>query len=467
MKLQWFRSATVGIHSRSGTSVLCDPWLTDGAFLGSWFHFPPLKGNEFADVLGKEWDAVYVSHLHADHFDRKFLAALAKSQPGCKVIIPSFAHDWLRRAVANCGFEDNRLIQVDSGHYVFVGDMKIKVVTADHCDPQICGVSLPCHKGDPRIASIDSLALFEADGQTILNANDALAVASVPRALAEIGSVDLLLGHFGGAGPFPQCFSDISPKVKLEKANAMANSFLTRLARAATLTNAKFLMPFAGQYMLGGRLAHLNKFRSLVSLDEAVKILTAKSDCNVIAIEPFSEFDLDGGIASKTWVEPSNEEVESYLKKLSTKKFPYEKAQTTWEEADQELEEALHNVAKEYLRRRAAGRVYNPHRVSLYTSTVSGFVDFEDDQTQVFIGELPPMIGNETRLTCNPSLLRGLIRRSEGYSGFTPMHFNQAELGSHFEWRRKGDYNDVIECLNFLQATRRGSSSNLHLESIS
>jgi hypothetical protein len=38
------------------------------------------------------------------------------------------------------------------------------------------------------------------------------------------------------------------------------------------------------------------------------------------------------------------------------------------------------------------------------------------------------------------------------------MHFNQAEIGSHFTWRRSGEYSDVVHCLNFMQATRSPSA---------
>ena len=73
MRLEFYRSATVGIFSDDRkTSVLCDPWLTDGAFLGSWFHDPPLEGFEFDEVVRIPWTFIYISHLHADHFDRKF-----------------------------------------------------------------------------------------------------------------------------------------------------------------------------------------------------------------------------------------------------------------------------------------------------------------------------------------------------------------------------------------------------------
>lgn len=458
MRIQWFRSATVGIYSRSGASVLCDPWLTDGAFLGSWYHFPPLEGHEFSEVLQKRWDAVYVSHLHADHFDRKFLTALARAQPECVVVIPSFAHKWLRRAVRNCGFSDDRVVELDSGTSYPVGDITVKVLTADHCDPETCGISIPCHREDTRLAALDSLALFEADGQTVLNANDALAVASVARVLPQIGNVDLLLGHYGGAGPFPQCFPDIEPDEKLVKARSLADVFLARLAAAASVTKARFLMPYAGQYMLGGRLAELNKFRSVVSLSEAVETLQRKTDASVIAIQPFSEFDLDDGSVPFPWVEPTTSEVDDYIADISSNQYPYEKSSGAWPEAEDDLQSALENVAAEYLRRRRAGRNYEPHRLSIATSGIQGYAHFDGDEATVVVGPLPPMLGHETRISCHHALLKGLIQRSEGYEGFTPMHFNQAEIGSHFSWRRSGEYSDVIHCLNFLQSTIKQNS---------
>lgn len=78
MRLEWFRSATVGLTSPSGVTVLCDPWITDGAFIGSWFHWPPLEGFEFDDLVARRWDFVYISHLHANHFDRRLVAEIAR-----------------------------------------------------------------------------------------------------------------------------------------------------------------------------------------------------------------------------------------------------------------------------------------------------------------------------------------------------------------------------------------------------
>lgn len=440
--------------SDAGTAILCDPWLTDGAFLGSWFHFPRLEGFEFQEVLSRRWDAIYVSHLHADHFDRKFLSAVSRAQPWCKLLIPSFAHSWLLRAAVSCGFSEDRIIEIPSGETEQIGDIRLRILTADHCDPEKCGLSAPCHKEDPRLASIDSLAIFEGDGARILNANDALGVASVGRLLQDIGPVDLLLGHYGGAGPFPQCFPDINTPEKVHRARVVAESFLSRLASAARVTKAKYVMPFAGQYILGGRLAKLNEWRSVVSLSEAVEWVGEHCDSETIAIRPFTGFDLSTGKIDQPWVEPTADDTRQYIEEISRVSFPYEKSDPTWETAAEDLREALGNVGKEYQRRTLAGLEYGTYRISIETAVVSGYLDVGGTDPFVYVGPLDEMLSQETRISCHSNLLKGLIVRAEGYQGFTPMHFNQAEIGSHFEWRRNGDYNLATHCLNFLQTNK-------------
>ena len=460
MKVEWFRSATVGVSSEAGSTILCDPWMTDGAFLGSWYHFPPLEGFEYQELLARRWDAVYISHIHADHFDRKFVAELARTQPNCVAIIPRFAHDWLRRAVENCGFSGDRLVAVESGKSHRVGDLTAKIFVADHCDPSVCGVSIPCHNQDPRMASFDSLAVFEADDTTILNANDALAIKSVANVLPSLGRVDLLMGHYGGAGPFPQCFADLADSDKKTKGRMLAEGFLHRLSAAAKTVKARYVMPFAGQYVLGGRLSELNQYRSVVPLSEALDWVANTTESTPIAMAPFSSFDLSTGMVEKAWEEPSSKDVDQYMSRIAEHSFPYEKAPVRWANSDAELRDALEGVAAEYHRRLSLGEATTTHRISVVTSTVSGFIDFRGESTLVEIGPVGEMLNSETRLTCHPNLLKGLIQRADGFSGFTPMHFNQAEIGSHFEWRRTGDFNEVVRCLNFMQV---GSGRRLDL----
>ena len=58
---------------------------------------------------------------------------------------------------------------------------------------------------------------------------------------------------------------------------------------------------------------------------------------------------------------------------------------------------------------------------------------------------------NVTRIHADSRLWRRLISRVKGYRGFTPYHFNQAEIGSHFTWQREGPYRAESRFLNFFQ----------------
>ena len=74
-----FIANACGIFKGSeGTRVLCDPWLIDGVFEGSWFHYPPLSTSpeDLTDV-----DAIYISHIHPDHFDERSLKFFDVSTP--------------------------------------------------------------------------------------------------------------------------------------------------------------------------------------------------------------------------------------------------------------------------------------------------------------------------------------------------------------------------------------------------
>ena len=83
-----------GIFTGSnGTTILCDPWLVDGVFEGSWHHFPKLK-TTFDDV--QNIDAIYISHLHPDHFDERHFE-FRKDQNAVFGRFPSDGHHGQRR----------------------------------------------------------------------------------------------------------------------------------------------------------------------------------------------------------------------------------------------------------------------------------------------------------------------------------------------------------------------------------
>jgi UDP-MurNAc hydroxylase len=451
MKVQWYRSATVGIFSQAGTSILCDPWITDGAFIGSWFHWPPLEGFEFEDLAKRKWDAIYISHFHADHFDRKLVAAIARSNPDTRLFIPNYANKWLLRAVINCGFEPGRVIELENNSKFSFKDFVITMYVADYCNPQICGAQIPCMTSPRKLTANDSLALFEADGYRVLNANDALAVHSVQKLWPLIGEVDLLLGHYGGAGPFPQCFVDIEDDEKIQKASELGWQFVDRLIETGRLLNARYVMPYAGQYVLGGKLSSLNPFRSVIPISKVIARINSAQFSIPLTIQPFTEFNLKTANSLTPWIEPSKSDFNSYLDRIGQVSYPYEGPAEDWPNALNQMQSSLEKVKEEFTAMVDLGIVGSESSITISTESASTSINFS--RREASITNNGPIFENHTEITCDSRLLRRLITRKSGYKGFTPYHFNQAEIGSHFTWRRSGPYPNETQLLNFMQCS--------------
>ncbi|SVE46189.1 uncharacterized protein METZ01_LOCUS499043, partial [marine metagenome] len=65
MKFEFIANACGIFTSDEEIKILTDPWIINGAFDGSWCHSHPLKTTveNLQDV-----DAIYVSHIHPDHY---------------------------------------------------------------------------------------------------------------------------------------------------------------------------------------------------------------------------------------------------------------------------------------------------------------------------------------------------------------------------------------------------------------
>src|SRR6476646_5152139 len=82
-----------------GVRILIDPWFYP-AFLGSWFPFPD---NRFMldRLAGARPDYLYLSHLHEDHFDHRFLETVDR---GVTVLCPDYRSKGLARQLKRMGF---------------------------------------------------------------------------------------------------------------------------------------------------------------------------------------------------------------------------------------------------------------------------------------------------------------------------------------------------------------------------
>jgi UDP-MurNAc hydroxylase len=99
----------------NGHTIVCDPWFsTDGAFLASWHQWPrnDQLGTAVMDKVMSA-DYLYVSHLHRDHFDEKFLRSYFAANPSVTVLVPKFSEpNILYKELAKLG-ATNLLLMTD------------------------------------------------------------------------------------------------------------------------------------------------------------------------------------------------------------------------------------------------------------------------------------------------------------------------------------------------------------------
>ena len=437
MRVTWYTNACVRISSSDGSSILCDPWVNSGAFLGSWFHWPPIENGLEKSLLDASCDGIFVSHLHPDHYDPKFLSKFSKARPDVPIYIAEFAHPWLKQSLHSVVKKKSTIVEVPALTEVAIGpDLAVKLFAADTCNPSVCGVSIPCHV-DPAFRGIDSIGVFTADGQVVVNANDAMGVNLVPRIAANVGRADLLMGHYGGASPFPQCFPDISDK--RAAARRIVETTCQMLSAASDALDVQYIMPFAGQYVLGGRLAHLNEDRATLPLDQAVSYLKTITKREIISMNPGGFIDLSSQVKSCDYVEPDSEVMANYLETIAKVKFSYEQHRRdgTWKDVDADLLDAAKSVAERSTRSNVSAEV------SFIIGDGNNWVTIDLDpthkNTSVKLGRIPAF-PNVTEISMPTELLRRLSTRKKNYRGFTTLHWNQADVGSHFTWKRVGEY---------------------------
>lgn len=263
MRLQYIASACVLIE-HAGVKVLCDPWLTDGIYGGAWYHCPSLTvtPEDFRDI-----DFLYLSHIHPDHCDVATLERL----PRVPVFVGRYVEDFLGKRLRSMGFPVT-VLHPDVAH-AFTADFSLAIVPADDCNPELCGKWIGCEIRNPasrKSYQIDTLALFKAGDEAILNTNDCpfpLAQHAIRRLQSCPHWVrpSLLLVGYGGAGPWPQCFPDDATP---ENAELKKQRGLAQMRQFVELVDPVRYLPFAGQYTLGGSLAHLNSLRGVPELED-------------------------------------------------------------------------------------------------------------------------------------------------------------------------------------------------------
>ncbi len=436
MKVTHLQSSTQ-IVQLGNTKILTDPWLTEGEYLGSWFHYPPFDP---MDISKLKYDYIYVSHIHPDHLSEATFRSLPEKKP---VLIHNYDSKFVKRKIETFGFE---VIECDHGTpFRFDDGSSITIWAADNCDPESCGKFLGCGVVEKKFGStqIDSLAVFEERGRVILNTNDCpfeLAEKTIRTNELHKLDVQLLLVGYAGAGPYPQTFEFDSPEKKKAAVEAKKVQFLTQAEKFINLVQPVAYAPFAGTYVLGSALASLNEHRGVPSVGEAIEHLESRlgNTARSVHMEKLDKYDTHLGTLTKANLHfPKT--LNEYIKEISALPLDYEG--DSWDE--DELDELVSGAYRRFADKVKEIEFATDTQIVLKTDKASYVfgTSREVEKLDLHHSAAEPFV----QISLDHNLLHRLVR------GPRFAHWNNAEIGSHLQYLRKPDRFErgLYHALNF------------------
>ena len=285
MRIQSLANAGLLIEA-GGVRLLCDPWFTDGAYQGAWAIWPrPLK-NPVQDI-GKV-DAIYISHIHPDHYDQTFLRQYLKQWGYTPILCGLWS---LYEALQADGFA--------SARYLTMCDFSERT--------QIIIVPNTTYR-----APFDTALAVRCGDESLINMNDNPTDSLIPdgelvyddeqmKGLLDFcgGSPTVAYLPFTGASSYPQRFTFPSEEALLKAAEEKKQRYLTRFQKMAQQVNSKYVIPFAGEYWLQGPLQQYNAKRGMADATEAASLVK-----NALVPAAGAWFDTDTGTATAVRTKP-------------------------------------------------------------------------------------------------------------------------------------------------------------------
>lgn len=261
INVRYIYSACV-ITTTPDLSILHDPWFTEGIYDGSWFHFPKVKNplESIGDI-----DFIYISHIHPDHYDSDFLKKYFQKYKTKKIFIANHSPNHLAGKMRADGIEPTILTEK-----LTIGNTTIEIVP---------------HKTGS-VSDIDSAIVIKYHSNSnklhcVVNANDIIFDEDMLSRLKSVANeVDILLCGYTGAGPYPQTYYNAIDSQLSMEANNKKMAFFERYKTLVKTIDAKVNMPFAGKYLLGGKLIGLNDFRGVA---DPVEVLAFDEKAVVLA----------------------------------------------------------------------------------------------------------------------------------------------------------------------------------------
>lgn len=278
--VKFIHNATLLYTSKSGYRILCDPWFTPGAFL-TWTHVydvgpPPRFPNDF--------DAIYVSHAHEDHYDETYLSSLPRSIP---IILPEERLiPILKKKLDRLGFRN--LLVSEEGIPNKLGDVTFIVY----------GPYQRSRFGDegqfPNI--LDSSIFFDDSDSTFLNTNDNFPTKSaLDEFTTRFGKINCIGILYNSAGFYPHCVMNLQEREKIEESGRVVKKCLDLVSDLKLGDHCDYILPMAGDFRLEGSSTGANRFLPLSSPSEFRDQIQNVQKIGVVCPGGLGKFDVKSG----------------------------------------------------------------------------------------------------------------------------------------------------------------------------
>ncbi len=252
MRVTYYGQACTLIEAGQ-TTILTDPWLTEGAFQGTWFHTHLLAdAGVTPESIPKDIDYLFLSHEHQDHTDISTLKHFPRDIPIliCRFETPKFLN-FLRQL----GFTNIR--QLESGQRLELPD----------------GVMLTIF-GTVEYTN-DAAILVEHEGIRLFNETDCKLGYEALEWIGKQG-VDIGFYMFSGANWYPMLYG--YPEAEMaDLVSRRRRSLLRSLVQRVKVTKPRVAVPAAGPCtVLDPQLLWLNDETHGIFVDPEVAVRTLR-----------------------------------------------------------------------------------------------------------------------------------------------------------------------------------------------
>jgi UDP-MurNAc hydroxylase len=223
MQFQILSHAGLLVKSKSGKSLICDPWLVGSSYWRSWWNYPPVSK---ALINSLQPDYIYLTHIHWDHFHG---ASLKKFHPNTPIIVPKGNYSRIKDDLNYLGYRN--IIELKHGEQL-------------QLDEQFTITSYQFW------VFLDSALLIACDGVKLLNLNDSKHMGLTLRQIVKKHQpIDFVFRSHSSANErlsYEIVDEPDAPVDDLER-------YIKEFAQTVQATGARYAIPFASNH------CHLHK----------------------------------------------------------------------------------------------------------------------------------------------------------------------------------------------------------------